>query len=211
MRCILDLYGKQYQSEEFTERQVSAFIAAACGCTGMNILAILEDALTTEAKVFREYDSIERAEKDLAYLLSKLFPTLERSVDSLDTTELITIITPMAEALNPKGETPVIPLQTAPFGEAIALENPPVLKAINKAEQGAIAYAAKTMGHAVRYVDSWYQWWKTVYDPTDGFTPAETIAVLHELGPKYLKLEDSDRYYSLITAYLESQQDAIAA
>jgi hypothetical protein len=62
MKCTLELYGKSYESTEFTERQVTGFIAAACGMTGINIRDIFQSLINfngLKGKGFREYDSTD--------------------------------------------------------------------------------------------------------------------------------------------------------
>ena len=209
MKCTLELYGKSYQSTEFTERQVTAFIAASCGATGINIRKLFQSLINfegLEGQGFRDYDSIESAERDLSSLLKKVFPTLDRHIDSLDTSELILIVTPMLNALNvaPKSLA-VVPVEPTAI-EPIAWEYPPGDPfLLSPQEEEAIDYASQTVKVEPSKMRCWYQWWKAVNDPDsdgDAVTPAVAIEVLIDFTKQFTEAE-CGRYYALITAHLE--------
>ena len=231
MKCTLELYGKSYESTEFTERQVTGFIAASCGVTGINIRDLFQSLINfkgLEGKGFRDYDSIESAERDLSYLLAKVFPTLDRHIDSIDTAELIEIVTPMLNALNvgPKSLA-VIPTEPiASQGEetsaALALvrdhfnkqhpiadtveastswEYPPDdLWVLSEEEEMAIDYASQISTDETTKIHCWYQWWRSVNEG-DPVTPAVAIELIRDFTKQFTELE-CERYYALIEAHL---------
>ena len=215
MKCTLELYGKTYQSTEFTERQVTAFIAAACGATGINIRDLFQSLVNfkgLEGKGFRDYDSIESAERDLTHLLDKVFPTLDRHIDSIDTTELVTIVGPMLNALNvaPKAlaAIPAEPIAVIePIEEAypIAWVYPPdELPPLTPQEEEAIDYASQVSRSGLPEMRCWYAWWKSVNDG-ESVSTAVAIEVLMEFTEftEQFTEQECGRYYALITAYLE--------
>ena len=223
MKCTLELYGKRYESTEFTERQVTAFIAASCGATGINIRDLFQSLVNfkgLEGKGFRDYDSIESAERDLARLITKVFPTLDRHIDSLDTAELIEIVTPMLKALNnaPKSlavvesapieqsddvwEAKVTPLDDSADVEPIVWEYPPgEILLLSPQEEDAIGYASQVSSAEPAKVRCWYAWWQAVNDG-ESVTPAVAIEVLRQFTKQFTE-EECGRYYALVTAHLQ--------
>ena len=214
MKCTLELYGKSYESTEFTERQVTSFIAASCGATGINIRDLFQSLINfkgLEGKGFRDYNSIESAERDLSGLLKKVFPTLDRHIDSLDTEELILIVTPMLGALKvtPKSlaVVPVEAIDVEPITEVVPFdwEYPPTTdtdRLLSSKEAAAIAYTAKETGTDESKINCWYQWWKVVNDG-EKVTPAVAINVLLDFTSQFTEAE-CDRYYVLTEAYLQN-------
>lgn len=213
MKCILELYGKTYQSTEFTERQVTAYIAAACGMTGINIRDLFQSLVNfngLEGKGFRDYDSMEFAERDLAYILSKVFPTLDRHVDSIDTTELVTIVGPMLNALNvaPKAlavipAEPIAAIEPIVEVEPIAWVYPPGENILmSPQEEEAIDYASQVSSAEPAKIRCWYAWWKAVNDG-ESVSTAVAIDVLMEFTKRQFTEQECGRYYALITAHIE--------
>lgn len=224
MKCILELYGKSYESTEFTERQVTGFIAASCGVTGINIRDLFQSLINfkgLEGKGFRDYDSIESAERDLAYLLAKVFPTLDRHIDSIDTAELIEIVTPMLNALNvgPKSlavvpvapiaqldnvwESKIAPLDDSAYVESsIEWEYPPCeTLLLSVQEEEALDYASQVSRAEPAKMRCWYAWWQTVNEGEEVST-AVAIEVLRSFTQQFTE-EECGRYYALVTAHLE--------
>ena len=225
MKCTLDLYGKTYPSTEFTERQVTGYIAAACGMTGINIRDLFQSLINfkgLEGKGFRDYDSIESAERDMTFLLKKVFPTLDRHVDSLDTAELIEIVTPMLNALNvsPKSLA-VVPVATSdPIDNAWATESVKTVDVepiesvpemweyptidrlpLSPQEEEAIDYASQVSGSEPAKIKCWFAWWQSVNDG-EPVSTAVAIEVLMEFTHQFTE-QECGRYYALVTAHLE--------
>ena len=212
MRCTLELYGKSYESTEFTERQVTAFIAAACGATGINIRDLFQSLVNfkgLEGKGFRDYDSIESAERNLAHLLAKVFPTLDRHIDSIDTTELVTIVGPMLNALNdaPKALA-VIPVEPIATVDAVVevdpiewVYPPGEIILMTPEEDEAIDYTSQVSRASLAKIRCWCAWWKTVNDG-ESVSTAVAIEVLLDFTKQFTE-QECGRYYSLITAHLE--------
>ena len=226
MKCILELYGKTYQSTEFTERQVTAFIAAACGATGINIRKLFQSLVNfdgLEGQGFRDYDSIESAERDLSHLLKKVFPTLDRHIDSIDTTELVTIVGPMLNALNvaPKAlaAIPAEPIEKPnPLDNVWVTESvktvdvepiepiewvypPGEITLLTPQEKEAIDYASQVSGAEPAKIRCWYVWWKAVNDG-ESVSTAVAIDVLRDFTKQFTE-QECGRYYALVTAHLE--------
>lgn len=240
MQCNLTIRGKSYPSADFTERQVSGFLAATIGSTGMNIGSVFQNAFTdagAAGEVLKQYDSAESAERDLAYWSKKLIPTLDVAIDSLDTTELIAIATALTEELtaSPPSSTPPIVTQTPPGPcgfealqarveakkdvsekEGIApddLNYPPDRLPLTEAEIRAIGYASREMSHPYTLVECWYQWWKAI-DEIEGepVHPQDAIELIFEESGNPFTEPDSIRYYTLTQAHLQlSAEEAIAA
>ena len=194
MKCTLELYGKSYESTEFTERQVTAFIAAACGATGINIRDLFQSLVNfngLEGKGFRDYDSIESAERDLSHLLKKVFPTLDRHIDSIDTTELVTIVGPMLNALNvaPKALAaipvePIAVVETTVDVDPIDWVYPPgEIILMTPEEDEAIGYTSQVSRAEPAKIRCWYAWWKAVNDG-ESVSTAVAIDVLLEFTKK---------------------------
>ena len=223
MKCTLEIYGKSYESTEFTERQVTLYIAAACGMTGINIRDLFQSLINfkgLEGKGFRDYDSAESAERDLVYVLQKVFPTLDRHVDSIDTAELVAIVTPMLKALNvgPKSLAvapvesiaPSDPLDNAWVTESVKTvdvepiewEHPPVeVLLLTSQEEEAIDYASQVSMTEPAKMRCWYAWWQTVNEGEE-VSPAVAIEVLRSFTKQFTE-EECGRYYALVTAHLE--------
>ena len=213
MKCTLELYGKSYESTEFTERQVTSFIAASCGATGINIRDLFQSLINfkgLEGKGFRDYNSIESAERDLSGLLKKVFPTLDRHIDSLDTEELILIVTPMLGALKvtPKSlaVVPVEAIEPEPITEVVPFDweypTTGIDQILSSEETAAIAYTSKETGTDESKINCWFQWWKAVNDG-EKVTPAVAISVLLDFTSQFTEVE-CDRYYVLTEAYLQN-------
>lgn len=208
MKCTLNLYGKTYESNEFTERQVSLFLAASAGATGINIKDLFEELMGAQqmpVKGLREYSSLESAEKDLALVLKRVFPTLERSIESIDTSELIAIVKPMLFALAGVEDS----IDPEP------LTYPPELKSLTEVERIAIDYAASELNAESELINCWYQWWVAVNasesDTDYDLTPAQMLELIGELSeePRF-DYAFSSRCYALIMARLEADSTALA-
>lgn len=228
MKCTLELYGKTYESTEFTERQVSLFLAASAGATGINIKDLFEGLMGSQnmpVRGLREYNSLESAEKDLALVLKRVFPTLERSIESIDTSELISIVQPMLFALagveesiptepemSPPSEDiyrnvgepeshPEQELLTAGAQIAIDWEYPPDdLWVLSKEEEMAIDYTSQVSTAEPTKIHCWYQWWRSVNEG-DAVSPAVAIELIRDFTDQFTELE-CERYYALIQAHL---------
>ena len=217
MKCTLELYGKSYPSTEFTERQVTGFIAAACGMTGINIRDIFQSLINfngLKGKGFREYDSTESAERDLSYILSKVFPTLDRHIDSIDTEELILIVTPMLNALNvtPKSlaVVPVEPTAVEPIEPVIEMwvYPPGETLLLTAQEEEAIDYASQVSSAEPAKIRCWYAWWQTVNDG-ESVSTAVAIEVLMDFTKQFTE-QECGRYYALVMAHLEKTEPIAA-
>ena len=213
MKCTLELYGKSYESTEFTERQVTLYIAAACGMTGINIRDLFQSLINfkgLEGKGFRDYDSTESAERDLAYVLKKVFPTLDRHVDSIDTAELIAIVTPMLNALNvgPKSLA-VVPVESIAIAPIVDVEVEPIdweypqgkILLLTPQEENALDYASEVSDAEPAKIRCWYAWWQAVNEGEEVST-AVAIEVLRDFTQQFTE-EECGRYYALVTAHLE--------
>ena len=213
MKCTLELYGKSYESAEFTERQVTAYIAAACGMTGVNIRDKFQSLVNfkgLEGNAFRDYNSMEFAERDLAHILSKVFPTLDRHIDSIDTTELVMIVLPMLNALNvaPKALA-VIPAEPISTVEAVVDVDPTIewvyptvsIPPLTPQEDDAIDYTSQVSRAEPAKIRCWYAWWKAVNDG-ESVSTAVAIEVLLDFTTQFTE-QECGRYYALITAHLE--------
>ena len=231
MKCTLELYGNSYESTEFTERQVTGFIAASCGMTGINIRDLFQSLINfkgLEGKGFRDYDSIEAAERDLSYLLAKVFPTLDRHVDSIDTAELIEIVTPMLNALNVGPESlAVVPVESIEQSDDVCFPNVAPLDSsddvapiewecppgetllLSPQEEEAIDYASHVCSAEPAKIRCWYSWWKAVNDG-ESVSTAVAIDVLMEFTKQQFTEQECGRYYALITAHLEKELAPIA-
>ena len=235
MKCTLELYGKTYESTEFTERQVSLFLAASAGATGINIKDLFEDLMGAQdmpVRGLREYNSLESAEKDLALVLKRVFPTLERSIESIDTAELIAIVKPMLFALagveESIGQTEALieedslltkideSIKDTKFWKNEPLRYPPEIKTLTNAERIAIDYAASQMNVDIALPTCWYQWWQAVNaseSETDyNLTPAQLIELISEFSeePRF-DYTFSSRCYALLMANLESSAIEVVA
>ena len=230
MKCTLELYGKTYESTEFTERQVTTFIAASCGATGINIRYLFQSLINfkgLEGKGFRDYDSIEAAERDLSHILKKVFPTLDRHVDSIDTAELIEIVTPMLNALNvgPKSlavvpvesieqsddvwEAKVTPLDSSDDVAPIDWAYPTIeILPLTPQEEDAIDYASQVSGSTPAKMKCWYAWWQAVNEGEEVST-AVAIEVLMQFTQQFTE-QECGRYYALVTAHLEKTALVVA-
>jgi len=221
MKCVLELYGKSYPSTEFTERQVTGYIAAACGMTGINIRDLFQSLINfngLKGKGFRDYPSTESAEIDMVFILAKVFPTLDRHIDSIDTEELILIVTPMLGALNatpkslavvPVEPTAIIPVESTAAVEAIDWIYPPgEVLLLTSQEEEAIDYASQVSRSEPDKTRCWYAWWRTVNDGEEVST-AVAIEVLRDFTQQFTE-QECGRYYALITAHLEKTALVVA-
>lgn len=213
MKCVLELYGKSYESTEFTERQVTSFIAASCGATGINIRDLFQSLINfkgLEGKGFRDYDSIKSAERDLSDLLKKVFPTLDRHIDSIDTEELILIVTPMLGALNatPKSlaVVPVEPTAVEPIEPVIEMwvYPPGETLLLTPQEEEAIDYASQVSSAEPAKIRCWFAWWQTVNDG-ESVSTAVAIEVLMDFTKQFTE-QECGRYYALVMAHLEKTE-----
>lgn len=226
MKCTLELYGT-HESTEFSDRHAFGMIAAI-GAGGMNLRSMFEEVLGSKAlkesalaeagmdSLFREFD-MAQADKNLAYLLKKVFPTFSKSFDELSTADLITIVTPLIKSVV-QAEAELIG-QTEPLIDEDPvmpnpLKYPPELKTLTAAEQVAIDYAASQMNVDVALPDCWYQWWVAVNaseSETDyKLTPAELIELVSDFSEESrFDYAFSARCYALLMANLEV--NAIAA
>ena len=215
MKCVLELYGKSYESTEFTERQVTGYIAAACGMTGINIRDLFQSLINfngLKGKGFRDYPSTESAEIDMVFILAKVFPTLDRDIDSIDTEELILIVTPMLGALNktpkslavvPVEPTAIVPVESAAAVEAIDWEYPPGdTLLLSPQEEEAIDYASQVSLSSPAKIKCWFAWWQSVNEGEEVST-AVAIDVLMEFTEQQFTEDECGRYYALVTAHLE--------
>jgi len=236
MKCTLELYGKTYESTEFTERQVSLFLAASAGATGINIKDQFESLMGSQdmpVRGLREYNSLESAEKDLALVLKRVFPTLERSIESIDTSELISIVKPMLfalagveEPLSTEPETyspsediyrnvgePEFPpdqkLLTVDAQIAIDWAYPPgEILLLTPQEEEAIDYASQVSKSEPAKMRCWYAWWQTVNDG-EKVSTAVAIEVLMQFTQQFTQ-QECGRYYALMTAHLEKTALVVA-
>ena len=222
MKCTLELYGKSYASTEFTERQVSLFLAASAGATGINIKDLFEELMGAQqmpVRGLREYNSLESAEKDLALILKRVFPTLERSVESIDTSELISIVKPMLFALAGVEESistgSIDSSQSesdSPWLTPIDLEFPPVLVSLTPQELGAIESAANEISQSSEMVECWYQWWRSIYDVGgDVIEDGDAFEILADFSKGQFTIDDSVRISAALMPYLEPAPEPIAA
>ena len=109
MKCTLEIYGNSYESTEFSDRYVFAMVASA-SAGGINLKSLFEKVLgdkdTKESvlgksgldTLFSDFD-FDTAERNIASILKKVFPTLDRPANKIDTAELILIISAMVSAL----------------------------------------------------------------------------------------------------------------
>lgn len=229
MKCTLELYGKTYQSTEFTERQVSLFLAASAGATGINIKDLFEDLMGAQqmpVRGLREYNSLESAEKDLAFVLKRVFPTLERSIESVDTSELISIVKPMLFALAGVDETiesveiedssqialPKPTKSASPWLTPMDLDFPPVLANLTPQELAAIESAANDVSQSTETIECWYQWWRSIVDVGgEAIDDGDAFEILAEFSKGQFTIDDSTSIASALMPYLQPAPEPIAA
>lgn len=232
MKCTLELYGKTYQSTEFTERQVSLFLAASAGATGINIKDLFEELMGAQqmpVRGLREYNSLESAEKDLALVLKRVFPTLERSIESIDTSELIAIVKPMLFALagvedaieddSAQIASPELIAETALESELISpwltptdLNFPPVVANLTPQELDAIESAANAVSQPAETIECWYQWWRSIVDVGgEEIDDGDAFEILAEFSKGQFTIDDSTRIASALMPYLQPVPEPIAA
>ena len=109
MKCTLELYGKTYESTEFSDRHVFGMVASA-SAGGINLKSLFERALggkdikeSTLGKagldtLFNDYD-MEAADRNIAYILKTIFPTFDKPLKNVDTASLVEIISAMVRTL----------------------------------------------------------------------------------------------------------------
>ena len=235
MKCTLELNGKSYKSEEFTDRHVFTMVASI-NAGGMNVRSLFEKMLGTVIvenselfdktgmdSIFREFD-MATADRNIEYILKTVFPTLPAKLNHLTTADLISIAGPMlleiaktegdiAVLAKPEGDNPTPPPPIAPAVDPSAdLKYPPGRVPLSDDEIHAIGYVSREMNHAYPLVECWYQWWKAIEAVEgDPLQDNDTIDLIIEESGTTFNQPDSDRYHVLIQSYLQTQTSAIAA
>lgn len=232
MKCTIELQGKTYQSADFTERQLTGFLAAVIGSTGLAIGEIFDQSFADAGisnKALKTYNSAESADRDLAYWFGKLIPFCDASSDSINTVELITVATVLMQNLYtdssqhgdtgaivaPEFQRPINWAQTIRETEIICqdrdLKYPP-RSTLSPNEIHAIGHASREMNHSYTLVECWYQWWKAIESiEEEPLSVTESIDLIIQESENPFNAPDSDRYYTLIHAYLQTQEEPIAA
>lgn len=226
MKCILELNGEKYESTEFTERQVSLFLAASAGATGVNVKDLFEGLMGAKnlpVKGLREYSSLESAEKDLDFVLKRVFPTSNLSIDSLDTADLVTIVLPMLFALvgmeaPVDATTPTEPTEDSPESSSESsrpeadLFSPPVLADLTGLELDAIELASLELDETYQVIECWYQWWRSIVDVGGSdIDDADAFEILEDFTKGGFSIERSTRIYAALKTQLQAQPEPIAA
>ena len=234
MKCILELYGKSYESTEFSDRHVFGMVAAV-SAGGINLKSLFERVLgdkdTKESvlsksgldTLFSDLD-FETAEKNMASILKRVFPTFEEPLNKIDTASLIEIVSTMVKALvasnaeanvdvaqpiaEPSKALELVPtiktvdVQPIAAIEPIAWEYPPgEILLLSPEEEEAIGYASQVSGAEPAKVRCWYAWWQAVNDG-ESVSTAVAIEVLRQFTKQFTE-QECGRYYALVTAHLE--------
>ena len=240
MKCTLELYGKSYESTEFSDRHVFGMVAAV-SAGGINLKSLFEKVLgdkdTKESvlsksgldTLFSDLD-FETAEKNMASILKRVFPTFDKPLNKIDTAELIEIVSTMVKALvasnaesNVESELPKEPskaLELVPTIKTVDVQPIAAIEPIDweypqgeillltSQEEEAIGYAAEVSGAEPAKIRCWYAWWQAVNEGEEVST-AVAIEVLRDFTQQFTE-QECGRYYALVTAHLEKDL-AIAA
>ena len=238
MKCTLEVYGKSYESTEFSDRHVFGMVASV-SAGGINLKSLFERVLgdkeTKESvlsksgldTLFSDFD-FDTAEKNMASILKRVFPTFDKPLNEIDTASLIEIVSTMVKALvasnaESKVETPKEPLKALelvptiktvdvqPIAaiEPIEWEYPPgEILLLTRQEEEALDYASQVSTTEPAKVRCWYAWWQTVNEGEEVST-AVAIEVLRDFTQQFTE-QECGRYYALVTAHLESLDKSLA-
>lgn len=221
MKCAIEIKGNRYDSVDFNERHVTGFLSGL-GSWGINLKEFFEGILAGESSTsalwkehadsaFREF-TMRQANENMAYILEIVFPSLKVGINDLDTTELCEVANQMmmawAKDLQVKNqESPTNSI----YGDGLDLKYPP-RSTLSPSEVHAIGHASREMNHSYALVECWYQWWKAIESiEEEPLSVTESIDLIIQESENPFNAPDSDRYYTLIQAYLQTQDEPIAA
>ena len=109
MKCTLEIYGNSYESTEFSDRHVFGMVASV-SAGGINLKSLFERVLgdkeTKESvlsksgldTLFSDFD-FDTAEKNMASILKRVFPTFDKPLNEIDTASMVLIVSAMVNAL----------------------------------------------------------------------------------------------------------------